>query len=217
MCASEGARVVITDIDDERGNEVAAELGATYLHLDVRDDDGWCAVAAQVEAEYGRIDGLVNNAGVFSAETLLDGDVETTRRIIEINQMGPYLGMKRIAPAMIEGGGGSIVNIASIGGMRGYPAFAYASTKWALRGMTKSAARELAPHNIRVNAVNPGLVDTAMIEGTPPDRLRELEASTPLGRLGDPTDIAGPVVFLLSNESSFMTGAEMVVDGGIVA
>ena len=216
-CASEGAVVVVTDVDDDRGKAMAAEVDGMWLRLDVSDDDGWTDVVAAVLSAHGRIDGLVNNAGIFAAETLLDGSVDTTRRIIEINQMGTYLGMKRVAPAMVDAGGGSIVNISSIGGMRGVPAFAYASTKWAVRGMTKSAANELAPHGVRVNSVHPGVVDTSMIEATPPERLRELAAGTPMGRIGVPGDITGPVVFLLSDESSYMTGAELVVDGGLIA
>jgi 3alpha(or 20beta)-hydroxysteroid dehydrogenase len=216
-CSSEGANVVVTDIDAELAEAVATEVGGMSFGLDVADDDGWSNAVDTILSAHGRIDGLVNNAGIFAAETLLDGSVDTTRRIIEINQIGTYLGMKRVAPAMIDAGGGSIVNISSIGGMRGVPAFAYASTKWAVRGMTKSAARELAPHRVRVNSSHPGVVDTAMIDATPPERLRELENGTPLGRIGTPDDITGPVVFLLSDESSYMTGAELVVDGGLIA
>lgn len=214
-CIAEGAEVVATDVDEALGRALADETGAEFHALDVSSDDGWQRVVGAVVATHGRIDGLVNNAGIFSAETLLDGSVETTRRIIEINQLGTYLGMKRVAPVMPEGS--SIVNISSIGGMQGVPAFAYASTKWAVRGMTKSAANELASRGIRVNSVHPGLVDTAMLDGTTPERRRDLEATTPMGRIATADDIAGPVVFLLSDESGYMTGAELVVDGGLIA
>ena len=215
LFAKEGAKVVVADAQPDRGREVADGAGATFHPLDVSSDDNWRDVVDEVVAAHGRIDGLVNNAGIFSAETLLDGSVETTRRVIEVNQMGTYLGMKRVAPVMPDGS--SIVNISSIGGMQGVPAFAYASTKWAVRGMTKSAANELASLGIRVNSVHPGLVDTAMLEGTTPERRRELEATTPMGRIATADDIAGPVVFLLSDESRYMTGAELVVDGGLIA
>lgn len=216
-CADEGASVVVTDVLDTEGAEVASRVGGSYHHLDVSDSAQWDEVTRAIVADHGRIDGLVNNAGIFRAQPLLDSDEETTRRIFEINQLGVYFGMKTVAPVMRDGGGGSIVNISSIGGMRGYPAFAYGASKWAVRGMTKTAARELAPHGIRVNSVHPGLVDTDMLVDTPPARLRELGDATPMGRIGSPDDIAGPVVFLLSDESSYMTGAELVVDGGVIA
>ncbi|MGI9623279.1 MAG: SDR family NAD(P)-dependent oxidoreductase [Acidimicrobiales bacterium] len=215
-CASEGANVVVADIDDT-GRGLAAEIEGLYVHLDVSNESHWEAALQETISGFGAVHGLVNNAGIFSAETLLDGSVETTRRIIDVNQMGTYLGMKVVALEIIAAGGGSIVNISSIGGMRGVPAFAYASTKWAVRGMTKSAAKELAPHGVRVNSVHPGLVDTAMIQATPPDRLQELAAATPLGRIAQPEDVAATVVFLLSDEASYVTGAEVVVDGGLIA
>lgn len=215
-CAAEGANVVIADVDDA-GEQLAAELNGLFVHLDVSDENQWQTALEQTKSKFDAIHGLVNNAGIFSAETLLDGSVDTTRRIIDVNQIGTYLGMKLAAPEIISAGGGSIVNISSIGGMRGVPAFAYASTKWAVRGMTKSAAKELAPHGVRVNSVHPGLVDTAMIEATPPARLQELAAATPLGRIAQPEDVAATVLFLLSDESSYVTGAEVVVDGGLIA
>lgn len=216
-CAAEGATVVVTDVDDDLGRSVADDVGGSYFHLDVSDDDQWKQVVAEVERMHGSIGGLVNNAGIFVAQTLADGDLETTRRIWEINQLGTWIGMRRVAPSMAAAGGGSIVNISSIAAMGGYPAAAYGTSKWAVRGMTKSAAKEFASIGIRVNSIHPGLIETAMTEQTPPERKVELIEAVPLGRIGTPADLVGPVVFLLSDESAYVTGAELVVDGGLVA
>ena len=125
--------------------------------------------------------------------------------------------MRRVVPSMTAAGGGSIVNISSIAAMGGYPAAAYGASKWAVRGMTKSAAKEFAAMGIRVNSIHPGLIETAMTSQTPPERKVELEAAVPLGRIGQPGDLVGPVLFLLSDESAYVTGAELVVDGGLIA
>ncbi|MEM7287649.1 MAG: glucose 1-dehydrogenase [Actinomycetota bacterium] len=216
-CAAEGATVAVTDVDDERGRRVAEEVGGSYFHLDVSDDAQWAEVVAEVERRHGPVSGLVNNAGIFAAQTIADGELDATRRIWEINQLGPWIGMRRVAPSMTSAGGGSIVNISSIAAMGGYPAAAYGASKWAVRGMTKSAAKEFAAMGIRVNSIHPGLIETAMTAQTPPDRLTELEAAIPLGRIGQPDDVVGPVVFLLSDEAAYVTGAELVVDGGLIA
>ena len=216
-CVAEGATVVVTDVDDDLGEALAAEIGATYHHLDVADDDAWAAVVDETVGRHGQVDGLVNNAGIFVAQSIADGDLETTRRIWEVNQLGTWVGMRRVVPSMTAAGGGSIVNISSIAAMGGYPAAAYGTSKWAVRGMTKSAAKEFASAGIRVNSIHPGLIETAMTAQTPPERKVELEAAVPLGRIGQPDDIVGPVIFLLSDESAYMTGAELVVDGGLIA
>ena len=216
-CVAEGAAVVATDVDDERGEALAAEIGATYFHLDVASDEQWASVVGATVERHGRLDGLVNNAGIFAAQPMLDADPAMTERIWEINQLGTWSGMRHVAPAMADSGGGSIVNISSIAAMGGYPAAAYTASKWAVRGMTKTAAKEFAAMGIRVNSVHPGIVDTAMLEGTPPERKAQLAASVPLGRVGTVDDIVGPVLFLLSDESAYMTGAELVVDGGLIA
>ncbi len=216
-CVAEGATVIATDIDDERGNALAAEIGASYLHLDVSDDRQWAQVMETTVDRHGGLDGLVNNAAIFAAQPLLTAEPETTQRVWEINQLGTWLGMRRAAPAMEASGGGSIVNISSIAAMGGYPAGAYTASKWAVRGMTKTAAKEFAGMGIRVNSVHPGIIDTAMLDGTPPERRAELAASVPLGRVGRVDDVVGPVIFLLSNEAAYMTGAELVVDGGLIA
>ena len=216
-CIAEGATVVATDVDDDLGEALAAEIGATYLHLDVADDDQWAHVVDEATGRHGHIHGLVNNAGIFAAQTIADGDLETTRRIWEVNQLGTWTGMRRVVPSMTAAGGGSIVNISSIAAMGGYPAAAYGASKWAVRGMTKSAAKEFAAMGIRVNSIHPGLIETAMTSQTPPERKVELEAAVPLGRIGQPGDLVGPVLFLLSDESAYVTGAELVVDGGLIA
>ena len=216
-CVAEGATVIATDVDDDLGAALAAEIGATYLHLDVADDDQWAHVVDEATSRHGHIHGLVNNAGIFAAQTIADGDLETTRRIWEVNQLGTWTGMRRVVPSMTAAGGGSIVNISSIAAMGGYPAAAYGASKWAVRGMTKSAAKEFAAMGIRVNSIHPGLIETAMTSQTPPERKVELEAAVPLGRIGQPGDLVGPVLFLLSDESAYVTGAELVVDGGLIA
>ena len=142
-CVAEGATVVVTDVDDDLGEALAAEIGATYHHLDVADDDAWAAVVDETVGRHGQVDGLVNNAGIFVAQSIADGDLETTRRIWEVNQLGTWVGMRRVVPSMTAAGGGSIVNISSIAAMGGYPAAAYGTSKWAVRGMTKSAAKVL--------------------------------------------------------------------------
>lgn len=212
-CAAEGAQVVVADVLVDEGRQVAARVGGVFQKLDVSSADDWAALVRATD----RIDGLVNNAGVFRALSMQQTDEATFRRLFEINQLGVFLGMQAVAPVMASSGGGSIVNISSIAGMRGVPAFAYVSTKWAVRGMTKTAARELGPQGIRVNSIHPGVVQTDMLQETPPERLDELAGMTPLGRVGQPGDIAGPVVFLLSKESDYMTGAELTVDGGTIA
>lgn len=214
-CAHAGARVVITDIDGDAASQLATEIGATAHTHDVSSEADWERVVDTAVAEHGRIDGLVNNAGIFSPDGLMAGTVQATERIWQVNQLGVYLGMRAVVPHMPAGS--SIVNISSIGGQRGVPAFAYAASKWAVTGMTKSAARELAPLGIRVNSVHPGIIDTDMLGQTDPDRRAALEAGTPIGRVGTVDDIVGPVLFLLGSDSSYMTGAELTVDGGIIA
>ncbi len=221
MCADEGATVIITDILDDAGGTLAEEIGATYLHHDVVNSDEWSAVVGHTNDNFGRIDGLINNAGIFVVEPMLGTDETLYRRIVDVNQIGVYLGMAAVAPSMIAGRRGSIVNISSIAGMQAAPAaFAYSATKWAVRGMTKSAALELAPHQVRVNSVHPGFIDTDMLTelSMRGDGWRErLRTRVPLGRLADAGDVASVVLFLLSDDSRYCTGQEFVVDGGLTA
>ncbi len=216
-----GAKVAIADVLDDAGTALAAELGdaAQYHHLDVTDEAAWAAVVARVEAESGQIDVLVNNAGVLLFKSLLQTSLENYRRVLDVNLIGTFLGIKAVAPGMIARGAGAIVNISSVDGMKGGNGIAaYASSKWGVRGLTKVAAMELGHRGVRVNSVHPGGVDTAMINAD--GRSRELVnkgfRNIPLQRVGGPEEIARATAFLASDEASYMAGAELVVDGGMV-
>ncbi len=217
QAAEEGAMVVVTDVIDDRGKEVAAEIGGSYHHLDVTDSGEWQQVIDHVVSVHGHIDGLVNNAGVFRQGSILDADEDDYRLITEVNQLGVFLGMARVAPVMRQQGSGSIVNISSVAGMRGQRAVAYVASKWAVRGMTKSAAATLAPHNVRVNSVHPGAIETDMLFDLGSETVDRLVRAVPLGRSARPEEVGAVVMFLLSDESSYVTGAEIVVDGALIA
>jgi NAD(P)-dependent dehydrogenase (short-subunit alcohol dehydrogenase family) len=223
LFAREGASVVIGDVLVEEGQQVASEIAAhggqaTFTKLDVRSEPDWqSAVATAVEA-YGKLDVLVNNAGVFRIEGIEAATLEQWNAVIEVNQTGVFLGMKAAVAAMRAAGGGSIVNISSIGGLVGFgEAAAYQATKGAVRLLTKSAAIEYAGEGIRVNSVHPGTIDTEMVRGIPSDHLQALIAKHPIARLGTAQDIAFGVLYLASDESSWVTGAELVIDGGFTA
>ncbi|MEU0876410.1 glucose 1-dehydrogenase [Nocardia brasiliensis] len=210
---AEDARVVLGDVLDEEGTAVAKELGdaATYVHLDVREPDAWQGAVAEAVQRYGALNVLVNNAGIANGNLLVDFDLAEWQRIIDINLTGTFLGMRASTPAMIEAGGGSIINISSVEGMRGSPGLhGYVATKFAVRGLTKSTALELAQYKIRVNSVHPGLITTPMTENIPAEFLQ-----IPLARAADPSEVAALITFLASDESSYSTGAEFVVDGGL--
>ncbi len=222
LLAAEGARVIVSDVKEAEGRALAAEIGAAawYLSLDVGSEASWQAAIDAIRDRHGRLDGLVNNAGVAVMAGIGETDAALFQRIVGINQLGTFLGIKYGAALMKAGGGGSIINISSINGLRANAAFiAYTGTKWAVRGLSKAAALELAPANIRVNTVFPGIIDTPMLtESVPGLNVAEFgAANTPLGRVGKPGDVSSAVVFLLSDESSFITGAEIAVDGGITA
>src|SRR5579864_352279 len=164
LFASEGAHVFVTDVRAEEGAKTAADIGATFVEHDVTSPDRWAEVVEQVVRERGRLDVLVNNAGVLLWATMTQTSLEDWDRLVAINQTGVFLGMRAVAPQMISQRSGSIINISSIGGMRGSGVcFAYGATKWAVRGMTKGAAQELGPHGIRVNSIHPGIIDTPMM------------------------------------------------------
>ncbi|MGW4849153.1 glucose 1-dehydrogenase [Nocardia brasiliensis] len=212
---AEDARVVLGDVLDEEGTAVAKELGdaATYVHLDVREPDAWQGAVTEAVQRYGALNVLVNNAGIANGNLLVDFDLAEWQRIIDINLTGTFLGMRAATPAMIEAGGGSIINISSVEGMRGSPGLhGYVATKFAVRGLTKSTALELAQYKIRVNSVHPGLITTPMTENIPAEFLQ-----IPLARAADPSEVAALITFLASDESSYSTGAEFVVDGGLTA
>lgn len=215
-----GAEVVLTDVTDEAGQAEADLIGATYLHLDVADPEQWDDVIASVMGTHGRLDGLVNNAGVWRSASLADTTLEMFREVIEINQVGVFLGMQAAARVMTRPGG-SIVNISSVAGLRAAAGgFAYGASKFAVTGMTKSAAMELARHNVRVNSIHPGMIETDMITevtGGSSERHDRFARSVPLKRPADPSEVAKLALFLASDDSSYCTGSEFVVDGGMTA
>ncbi|MGI8663617.1 MAG: glucose 1-dehydrogenase [Acidimicrobiales bacterium] len=216
--AAEGARVVIADVLDEPGAAVATSLGAIaeFVHLDVTSEESWAAAINETLACFGGLHVLVNNAGILGAFNTIDRlALDDYMRTIMVNQVGPFLGMKHAAGPMGESGGGSIVNISSIGGMRGIPfSTAYVASKFAVRGMTKSAAMELGKRGIRVNSVHPGGVATDMTAAVGDTGESKFYQRLPISRIGTPDDIANLVLFLASDESAYCTGAEFLIDGG---
>jgi 3alpha(or 20beta)-hydroxysteroid dehydrogenase len=215
LFAAAGATVFCTDIDEAEGELAAKQAGATFLHHDVASESSWAGVIDQVMAATGRIDVLVNNAGIIQWRAMTNTPLDVWERVVAVNQTGPFLGMKAVAPVMIAQGSGSIVNISSVGGLGGSsPCFAYGATKWALRGMTRGAAQELGPHGIRVNAVLPGSIESRMIENMDHGALAK---AAPLGRVAEPVEIAKVTLWLASDESAYATGADFVIDGGMKA
>ena len=214
MLVKEGAKVVIGDILDAEGQALADELGdsARYVHLDVSNAEEWTAAVETALSSFGKLNVLVNNAGIVQVGPLKTLDVARWQKVLDVNLTGPMLGTKAVIGPMIDAGGGSIINVSSIEGLRGAAyVHSYVASKWGLRGLTKSSALELAGSNIRVNSIHPGFIRTPMTEHLPEDMVQ-----TPLGRPGTPDEVATFVVFLASDESSFSTGSEFVVDGGLV-
>lgn len=216
LCVAEGARVVIGDVLEAEGCRLATELGAaaSFVRQDVTLEADWHKAIAAAEA-FGGLHGLINNAGIYQPRTLMETDTELFERHMRVNQLGCFLGMKCVVPLMERSGGGSIVNISSVAGLRGSPgAIAYSATKWALRGMTKAAAIDLAPRKIRVNSVHPGPIDTEMLNVRTPEQKQQRLQVVPMKRMGTAEEVARLVLFLLSDESSYITGAEVAIDGG---
>ena len=214
MLVDEGAKVVIGDILDDEGKALADEIGeaARYVHLDVTQPDQWDAAVATATGEFGKLNVLVNNAGIVALGQLRNFDLGKWQKVIDVNLTGTFLGMRVAVDPMTEAGGGSIINVSSIEGLRGAPAVhPYVASKWAVRGLAKSAALELAPFNIRVNSIHPGFIRTPMTAKLPEDMV-----TVPLGRPGESREVSTFVLFLASDESSYTTGSEFVMDGGLV-
>ena len=215
----QGAKVVLTDLNEEKGKAFAAELGenAIFIKQNVTSEEDWTTVITKAEEAFGPVNVLVNNAGISMAKNMLEMSLEEYMKIVNINQVSVFLGMKAVAASMMKAGGGSIVNISSINGLVG-GAVGYTDTKFAVRGMTKAAALNLAPMGIRVNSVHPGVIATPMImQEDAKAAIEEFAKHIPLKRVSQPEEVSQVVVFLASDESSYSTGAEFVVDGGITA
>ncbi|GAA5040828.1 glucose 1-dehydrogenase [Streptomyces similanensis] len=212
-----GAKVVITDVLSDEGEATAAELGANarFVRHDVTSEDDWRQVADVARAEFGGVHGLVNNAGVSTGQYLEAESVAYFRKVLDINLTGVFIGMKTVIPAMRENGGGSIVNVSSAAGLMGLALTAgYGASKWGVRGLTKIGAVELGTAGIRVNSVHPGMTYTPMTASVGIERGEGNYPNTPMGRVGEPHEIASAVVYLLSDAASYVTGAELAVDGG---
>ena len=226
LFVAEGAQVIFGDVLDDLGEKVAADLGGNglYLHHDVRSEDEWQGMVKEAESRFGKLDILVNNAGILQFGTLThDTSLDDYMRLIEINQVGPFLGMKTAIPALLRNRGGAIVNISSTNGFAGYGGtIAYTASKFAVRGMTKTAALEYGKAGIRINSIHPGGIDTPM---TRPEGLGDMSADdqaaaydmVSLGRVGQPEEVSKLALFLASDESSYCTGAEFLIDGGMLA
>jgi 3alpha(or 20beta)-hydroxysteroid dehydrogenase len=218
---AEGARVVLADILDDEGKALADELGegALYLHLDVREQDDWTAAVAAAKDHFGQpVDALVNNAGICEIGTVAEMSADAFMEVVAVNQLGVFLGMQAVVPALREAGGGTIVNISSIDGLIGLKYLsAYCASKFAVTGMTKVAAMELGPENIRVNAVCPGVIRTEMTKDLHEMQDKWLHRTLPLRRLGQVGETASVVLFLSCADSAYVTGTEVVVDGGWLA
>ncbi len=216
----QGAKVVITDIDEDAGAALAEEIGenTVFMKLDVSDEGDWSRVVEGAEERFGPITVLVNNAGLGIFKLLEEITADDFRRVFEIDELGVFLGMKAVVPSMKRAGHGSIVNISSVSGLRGAPTgVAYCASKHAVTGMTRAAASELGQFDIRVNSLHPGSVQTDMSgQGDVADYVEELSKTIPMGRLGGVEEISNLCVYLASNRSSYSTGSQFVVDGGMI-
>jgi cyclopentanol dehydrogenase len=222
LFAEEGSTVIVTDVLEEEGQATADEIkenggDAEFRPLDVTDEAAWESLVTEIIDEYGRIDVLVNNAGVLTMTPVHELSVEEWQQVIDVDQKGVFLGMKHVIPTMIENGGGSIVNTSSIWGVVGAEgAAAYQAAKGAVRNMTKNAAITYAGTGVRVNSIHPGIIDTPMVDGMQ-EVVDAVVEQTPVDRAGTPEEVARGALFLASDESSFVTGEELFIDGGLLA
>lgn len=222
LFVEEGAKVVIADVLDQDGAKLADELNgnAIFVHHDVTDEASWNNVIARAKGAFGEIDILVNNAGIVLFKAIMDTDKKDYERVLNVNLVGSFLGVKLVGEQMIKyGKGGSIINISSVDGLKGCNGLvAYASSKWGMRGLTQVAAMEFGPHGVRVNSVHPGGVNTVMGNPTQDSREQVNKSYTevPLQRIGEPVEVARASLFLASDDASYVTGEEIKVDGGMV-
>ncbi|MFB2557406.1 glucose 1-dehydrogenase [Herbiconiux liangxiaofengii] len=215
LLLAEGASVMIGDLLDSDGEKLAVELGerAQFVHLDVTQPDDWTAAIDQALSRFGRIDILVNNAGIANGAPIGEFPLDLWRKTLDINLTGAFLGIKAVVPHLVAQQSGSIINISSVEGLRGSAHLhAYVATKFALRGLTKSVAVEVAASGVRVNSIHPGFITTPMTSGISPSQLQ-----IPMNRAADPHEVSQLVLFLASDESSYSTGSEFVIDGGLTA
>lgn len=212
---AEGARVVVSDVLDAEGKDLVHALGdaAVFAHLDVTDPEAWRVTVAEAESVFGPVTDLVNNAGVVEFASIESSSDDTFRRVLDVDLLGAFYGMRAVLPSMRRAGGGEIVNVSSTAGLTGYAGIAgYVAAKWGLRGLTKAAALEFAPDRIRVCSVHPGPIRTPMTAGMG----EEMVAGQPIGRFGDPEEVARMVLFVAA-DATFSTGSEFVLDGGATA
>ncbi len=222
LFVEQGAKVILTDILDEEGQAAAEAIGsaAEYRRLDITDERDWGQATADIVGRHGRIDILINNAGATNATAFLDLTADGLRKTLDINLVGAFLGMQAVIPAMIDAGGGAIVNISSVNGLRGTASCAaYDAAKWSIRGMSKSVALEFAGRGIRVNSLHPGAIDTPMLNPGGGLDMAGIASqfNLPIGRVGAPEEVARASLFLASEAASYITGAELAVDGGWTA
>ncbi len=222
LFAKEGAKVVVTGISKEQGGKVVDEINSRggeslFIKLDVSSEDDWISAIRGAQKAFGKLNILINNAGIIERYALNDTTVLSWKRVMEINSMGVFLGCKTAMPALMKSGKGSIVNIASISGMVGVGYPAYNASKGAIRAFTKILAVEYAQMGIRVNCINPGSIETPMFDTAGKDVAAQRVTRIPMGRVGQPSDVAFGALFLASDESSFITGTELVIDGGLTA
>jgi 3alpha(or 20beta)-hydroxysteroid dehydrogenase len=217
---TEGARVAVADVTDETGAALVEELGdaAVYVHLDVTDAEMWGAVVDAVVARWERLDVLVNNAGVGYAGIIDELPLEHHHHLVDVNLNGVYYGMRAVAATMRAQGSGSIINISSIDGLAGMLGMSsYSATKFAVTGMTRSAAIDLGPFGIRVNSIHPGFIDTPMLRDPQAPRVQQVMSMQPIRRVGRPEEVAALALFLASDEANYITGAQIPIDGGHLA